>query len=114
VSKILDKLKEAEAQRARIVAERSHVGAVRPVAERKEVELRTPRQAGPTLEMRARFSAGLAIAAALGIAFWLGAMVYREPVKPALAPVAMKPAPVLQLDRDVDAFTARLVKVKRK
>ncbi len=132
MSQILAKLKQAEAQRARVIAERGGPAAEAELA--REEYLREQRRAEraaearggePTREQRSRFAAGLGIAVAMAIVFWVGTLVPRKAAPPAQesappaatpaepAPAERAPPPALfRMDTDLDAFSAR-VKDKR-
>ncbi len=134
MSEILDKLKDAEAQRQRIIAERRRLEAEADAAlaaQEREDAVRRAKFAGAaprapaegasapaadaaparTPQQGSRFAAALAIGAALAVVFWIGTLVPQEPQRP--APVAPAQAtrapapPLFMLDRDAEAFAAR-------
>jgi hypothetical protein len=134
VSQILDKLKKAEEERARIIAERGmrDADAARAreesLRERRREEQASPAQTDePAREQRPRFAAGLGIAVAMAIVFWVGTLMPRKAAPPAQespapaarraepaaapAPAAADKAPppaLFRMDADVYAFSSRL------
>jgi hypothetical protein len=130
MSKILEQLKQAEEQRERLIAERKRLEAEAdaalaarereeryrnsPAAQAAAEPALPPRGAPPaahTPQQQSRLAAGLAMAAALAVVFWVGTLVSRPAATP--APAARAPekpaAPELfKYDRDVEAFAARL------
>jgi hypothetical protein len=131
VSQILDKLKKAEEERARVVAGRGGGDAATELAREEYLREQRRLQAAearrsepPTREQRSRFTAGLGIAVAMAIVFWVGTLMPRKAAPPAQAPVAQAvtqaapaaPAPaekapppaLFRMDADVDAFAVRL------
>ena len=138
MSRILEQLKQAEEQRERLIAERRRLEAEADAAlaarEREErrfppaeptrvaesAAATAPRAAPPvpTPQQQSRVAAAVAMAVAMAVVFWVGTLVSRPPAAP--DPVARVPetalrapdlpaAPALfRLDRDLDAFAARL------
>ena len=122
MSEILNRLKQAEAERERVLAERRRLEAAveaspteRPVAQAPSLQ-----PASETPEQRSRFAAALGIAVAMAIVFWVGTLMPRKAAPPA-QPTVLEPAPVaaapegkapppelFRMDADVDAFAARL------
>ena len=133
MSEILKRLKHAEAERERVIAERKRLEteADAALAQRDREEFVAwqrvaerplpPRVDVPAPRQGSRLAAGAAIAVALLVVFWIGTMMPRdsaparapEPVAafPATAPApvpAVRPAPVVfKLDRDAEAFARR-------
>jgi len=131
VSQILDKLRKAEEERARVIAERGGRDAAAGLAreeylrEQRRLQAAEARRSDPpTREQRSRFTAGLGIAVAMAIVFWVGTLMPRKAAPPALEPVAQAVAPaepaapapaekapppaLFRMDADVDAFAERL------
>jgi hypothetical protein len=131
MSEILNRLKQAEAERERVIAERRRLEAEADAAlaerEREEFvrgEQRaarpvTPQQpVQPTPQQSSRLAAAVAMAAALAVVFWIGTMMPRKQATPAVAPppLAVTPAPMsksnppelFRLERNLDAFAARV------
>ncbi len=132
MSQILDKLRQAEAERARVIAERGGRDAQAELAreeylreQRRAERAAEARGAEPTREQRSRFAAGLGIAVAMAIVFWVGTLVPRKAAppapesappsagriepEPAPAPAEKAPPPALfRMDADLDAFAARV------
>src|SRR4029077_5323761 len=136
VSQILDRLKQAEQERERVIAERKRLEAQAAAAlaarEREQiVQQQEPRAAPPlpaqpkaqTPQQQSRMAATIAIAVAMAVVFWIGTLMPRKPLQEpavrteeraarAVAPEPTVPArpaaPALfKLDTDVDAFAAR-------
>jgi hypothetical protein len=110
VSQILNRLKQAEEERQRVIAERKRLEteADAALAEREHEELvraqqdaerpiarpQAPQPAPPAAEtpqQRSRFAAALAIGVAMAAVFWVGTLV---PQKPEIVVQAPAPAPV--------------------
>ena len=137
MSKILEQLRQAEEQRERLIAERRRFEAEAEAAlaarEREEHRLApaeparfaepaaASRAAPPvqTPQQQSRVAAAIAIATAMAVVFWVGTLVSRPPALEAplraAEPAALArahdlaAAPALfRLDRDLDAFAARL------
>jgi hypothetical protein len=133
VSQILDKLRKAEEERARVIAERGGGDAAAELAreeylrEQRRLQAAEARRSDPpTREQRSRFTAGLGIAVAMAIVFWVGTLMPRKAAPPAPEPVAQAVAPaepsapapaaaekapppaLFRMDADVDAFAERL------
>ena len=136
MSKIIDQLRQAEEQRERFVAERKRFEAEADaaLAAREREERRLPPAAPTRLgepaaasraapparspQQQSRVAAAVAIAAAMAVVFWVGTLVSRPPAAPdsvprvpetALRAPDLPAAPALfRLDRDLDAFAARL------
>ena len=141
MSQILNRLKQAEEERERVIAERKRLEAEADagLAEREREELALARQRGELLvgaqpasqsaqqlapeatpQQRSRFAAALGIAVAMVVVFWVGTLMPRKAAPPvAIAPTppvpvpAAPPAPreppqLFTLDRDLDAFAARV------
>jgi hypothetical protein len=125
MSEILNRLKQAEAERERVIADRKRLEAEadEALAQRdrdefiawQQVAARPvpEREAPPSRPASSRLAAGLAMAAALGVVFWLGTMVPRagtppRPTAPVVVAPALKPAVVLfQLDRNLEGFARK-------
>jgi hypothetical protein len=137
MSEILNRLKQAEAERERVIAERKRLEAEADAAldarEREEF-VRSERLAArpmppqpaqaaqPTPQQSSRLAAAVAMAAALAVVFWIGTLMPRKPATPAVAPLpaaavstpAPAPPPVrmppelFRLERDLDAFASRV------
>ena len=124
MSQILDRLKQAEQERERVIAERKRLEAEADAAlaarEREQIRQQEPRAAPPlppkaqTPQQQSRFAAAVAIAAAMAVVFWVGTLMPRnaanlpaEPAPKAFVP-AVRAAPALfKLDSDLEAFAAR-------
>ena len=131
MSQILNRLKQAEEERERVIAERKRLEAEADAAlfarDREQI-LQQEQRAAPLLppvkpntqtpQQQSRVAAAVAIAVAMAVVFWIGTLVPRppaasavqppQPAPPALAPAA-RAAPVLfKLDGDLDAFAARV------
>jgi hypothetical protein len=131
MSMILDRLKEAEARRQEVIAERKRLEAEADAAlaarEREERGMPPPakgeeRAAQPVRPDRRPWAGGAVVIALVLVAgFWSGMFsAEKEPIKePAKALIAVPAAPKtepepgnppfqLKLDRDADAFAARV------
>jgi hypothetical protein len=102
MSEILNRLKQAEAERERVIAERkrleSEADAALDAREREEFvrseqlaarPVQAPQQAlpaQPTPQQSSRLAAAVAMAAALAVVFWIGTLMPRKPAAPAMAP----------------------------
>ena len=132
MSQILDRLKQAEQERERVIAERKRLEAEADAAlaarEREQILQQEPRIVPPmppvppmqpppkaqTPQQQSRVAAGIAIAVALAVVFWVGTLMPRnaanlpaEPAPKAFVP-AVRAAPALfKLDSDLEAFAAR-------
>jgi hypothetical protein len=118
VSQILNRLKQAEEERQRVIAERKRLEteADAALAEREREEMvraqqraerpvaapQAPQTAPPAAEtpqQRSRFAAALAIGVAMAVVFWVGTLVPQKPEivvrapDPAPMPAAATPAP---------------------
>jgi hypothetical protein len=134
MSEILNRLKQAEAERERVIAERKRLEAEADAAldarEREEF-VRSEQLASrpvpppqpalpvqPTPQQSSRLAAAVAMAAALAVVFWIGTLMPRKPATPAVAPppaaAVSAPAPartppeLFRLERDLDAFASRV------
>jgi hypothetical protein len=116
VSQILNRLKQAEEERQRVIAERKRLEAeadaglaerereemvrAQEHAERPVAQPQAPQSAQPAAEtpqQRSRFAAALAIGVAMAVVFWVGTLVPQKPEivvqAPASAPVRASAAP---------------------
>jgi hypothetical protein len=126
VSQILDRLKQAEQERERVIAERKRLEAEADAAlaahEREQLLQQEPRAVLPpparpkeqTPQQQSRLAAAVAIAVAMAVVFWVGTLMPRNPANPPAepAPKALVPAPraapaLFKLDSDLEAFAAR-------
>ena len=138
MSEILNRLKQAEAERERVIAERKRLEAEADAAldarerdefVRSEQLAARPMQpqvalpAQPTPQQSSRLAAAVAMAAALAVVFWIGTLMPRKPAAPALAPPpatavstaapaqalpVRTPPELFRLERDLDAFASRV------
>lgn len=142
MSQVLNRLKQAEADRERVIAERRRLEAEADVAlaelEREEGSARAqaasaPPALPPTVHTRAVREAAVrrswgtfAIVAALACAFLLGTLVSREsgppkvpapaaqPAVAAAVPAAKAPPALFRLEQDSEGFGARAAGAERK
>jgi hypothetical protein len=142
MSQVLNRLKQAEADRERLIAERRRLEAEADAAlaerEREEGAVHTQAESVPPAlpaavhtravqEATARRSWGtFAIVAALACAFLLGTLVSRESAAPkapapaappaiaAAVPAAKAPPALFRLEQDSEAFGARAAGAERK
>jgi uncharacterized membrane protein YccC len=131
VSQILDRLKQAEQERERVIAERKRLEAEADAAladrERDQILQQAGRSAplppaqprAQTPQQQSRAAAAIAIAVAMGVVFWIGTLVPRkpatsttpavqapEPARPAAREPAAAPA-LFKFDTDLDSFAVR-------
>ena len=138
MSQILNRLKQAEEERQRVIAERKRleIEADAALAEREREERVRAQQhaerpvaappsaqrAAETPQQRSRFAAALAIGVAMAVVFWVGTLVPQKPEivvrapEPAPMPATATPAPapkspppaLFRMDGDLEAFAARV------
>lgn len=126
MSEILNRLKQAEAERERVIAERERKEfmraeqlAARPVSPQSA---QSAQSAQPSPQKSSRLAAALAMAAALAVVFWIGTLMPRKPAAPAVSPAeppaaavstlapvpASTPPELFKLERNLDAFASRV------